>query len=248
MNTRKFFKFINAIYNGYHRNINAMFNGKLDIEDWGRVLSYKRKGFEICAFACYVESPLFRDKVVIYYNKFKESLANYEKSHWFDYDFDINKDRRKYFEQKYHIIRRREITLACEFLEKLQNETNHISTNNKTPNKSFHYNLNYNEEQFKSIYTFLVDGKYLESTTALEDFIYYFSGKGDKPHHGLKWIDKKVNLAQFIDTLCNKENRKWVIAELIFGEYGLRQSNGNTAYRKDDNNPFEDLKNTLKKK
>lgn len=174
MNTRKFFKFINAIYNGYHRNINAMFNGKLDIEDWGRVLSYKRKGFEICAFACYVESPLFRDKVVIYYNKFKESLANYEKSHWFDYDFDINKDRRKYFEQKYHIIRRREITLACEFLEKLQNETNHISTNNKTPNKSFHYNLNYNEEQFKSIYTFLVDGKYLESTTALEDFIYYF--------------------------------------------------------------------------
>lgn len=248
MDTRKFFKFINAIYNGYYRNINALCNGKLDIEDWGRVLSYKRKGFEICAFACYVESPLFRDKVVIYYNRLKKSLANYKKSHWFDCDFDINKDRRKYFEQKYHIIRRREITLACEFLEKLQNETNHISTNNKTPNKSFHYNLNYNEEQFKSIYTFLVDGKYLESTTALEDFIYYFSGKGDKPHHGLKWIDKKVNLAQFIDTLCNKENRKWVIAELIFGEYGLRQSNGNTAYRKDDNNPFEDLKNTLKKK
>ena len=249
MDTRKFFKFINAIYSGYHRNINAMCNGKLDIEKWGIVLAYKRKGFEICAFACYVESPLFRDKVVIYYNKFKESLANYEKSHWFDYDFDINKNRRTYFEQKYHIIRRKEISLACEFLEKLLNEPNPISNNEKkVSNKLPHYNLDYNEEQFKSIYTFLVDGEYLESTTALNDFIYYFSGKGDKPHHGLKWIDKKVNLAQFIDTLCNKENKKWVIAELIFGEYGLRQSYGNTAYRKNDNNPFEDLKNTLKKK
>lgn len=161
----------------------------------------------------------------------------------------INKERRRYFEQKYHIIRRREITLACDFLEKLLNEPKLISNNDKkVSNELFHYNLNYNEEQFKSIYTFLIDGKFLESTTALEDFIYYFSGNGAKPYHGLKWIDKKVNLAQFIDTLCNKEKKKWVIAELIFGEDGLRQSNGNTVYRKNDNNPFEDLKNTLKKK
>lgn len=249
MDTRNFFKFINAIYNGYYRNINALCNGRLDIEKWGIVLAYKRKGFEICAFSCYMESQLFRDRVGIYYNRLKKSLANYEKSHWFDYDFDINKNRRTYFEQKYHIIRRREISLACEFLGKLLNEPNPISNNEKkVSNKLPHYNLDYNEEQFKSIYSFLVDGEYLESTTALNDFIYYFSGKGDKPHHGLKWIDKKVNLAQFIDTLCNKENKKWAIAELIFGVYGLRQSNGNTAYRKDDNNPFEDLKNTLKKK
>lgn len=249
MDTRNFFKFIYAIYNGYHRNINAMCDGKLDIEDWGRVLAYKRKAFEECAFSYYIVSQQFRDKVGIYYNKFKESLANYEKSHWFDCDFDINKERKRYFEQKYHIIRRREITLACDFLEKLLNEPKLISNNDKkVSNELFHYNLNYNEEQFKSIYTFLVDGKYLESTTALNDFIYYFSGKGDKPKNGLKWIDKKVNLAQFIDTLCNKEKKKWVIAELIFGEDGLRQSNGNTVYRKNDNNHFEDLKNTLKKK
>ena len=118
MDTRKFFKFINAIYNGYYRNINALCNGRLDIEKWGIVLAYKRKGFEIYAFSCYMESQLFRDRVGIYYNRLKKSLANYEKSHWFDYDFDINKNRRTYFEQKYHIIRRREISLACEFLGK----------------------------------------------------------------------------------------------------------------------------------
>lgn len=89
MDTRNFFKFIYAIYNGYHRNINAMCDGKLDIEDWGRVLAYKRKAFEECAFSYYIVSQQFRDKVGIYYNKFKESLANYEKSHWFDCDFDI---------------------------------------------------------------------------------------------------------------------------------------------------------------
>lgn len=248
MDTRYFFEFITATYNGYNRIIDAMCNGTISIEQWAGKLSNQRKAFEECTFSYYIESQQFRNKVGIYYNKFKESLANYEKSHWFDCDFDINKDRRKYFEQKYHIIRRREISLACEFLEKLQNETNHISTNNKTPNKSFHYNLDYNEEQFNSIYAFLINGKHLESTTALEDFIYYFSGKGNKPQDGLKWIDKKVNLAIFINTFCNNDNKKWVKAKQIFGEDGLRQSNGNTAYRKDDNNPFEDLKNTLKKK
>lgn len=245
MDTRKFFKFINAIYNGYYRNINALCNGRLDIEKWGIVLAYKRKGFEICAFACYVESPLFRDKVVIYYNKFKESLANYEKSHWFDYDFDINKNRRTYFEQKYHIIRRKEISLACEFLEKLLNEPNLISYNDTVSDELSHYNLDYNEEQFKSIYNFLIDGKYLESTTDLNDFIYYFSGNGDKPQHGLKWINKKVNLALFLAELCNNDEKKWERAKNIFGVDGLAQSYSNTAYRKSTNNPFEGLKDTL---
>lgn len=242
MDSRKFFKFINAIYNGYYRNINALCDGKLDIEDWGRVLAYKRKGFEICAFACYVESPLFRDKVVIYYNKFKESLANYEKSHWFDYDFDINKNRRTYFEQKYHIIRRKEISLACEFLEKLLNEPN---PNNDISDGLSHYNLDYNEEQFKSIYNFLIDGKYLESTSTFEDFVYYFSGNGNKPQHGLKWLGSKVNLALFLAELCNNDGKKWEKAKNIFGVDGLAQSYSNTAYRKSTNNPFEGLKDTL---
>lgn len=38
MDTRKFFKFINAIYNGYYRNINALCDGKLDIEDYNGVV------------------------------------------------------------------------------------------------------------------------------------------------------------------------------------------------------------------
>ena len=245
MDTRKFFKFINAIYNGYHRNINAICSGKLDIEDWGRVLAYKRKGFETCAFVCYVQSPLFRDKVGIYYNRLKESLANYEKSNWFDYDFDINKNRRTYFEQKYHIIRRREITLACKFLEKLLNEPKATFANDKESDELSHYNLDYNEVQFKSIYTFLVDGKYLESTTTLNDFIYYFSGKGDKPQHGLKWLGSKVNLALFLAELCNNEDKKWEKAKNIFGVNGLAQSYSNTAYKKSSKNPFEGLKDTL---
>lgn len=245
MNTRKFFKFINAIYNGYHRNINAMFNGKLDIEKWGIVLAYKRKGFEICAFSCYMESQLFRDRVGIYYNRLKKSLANYEKSNWFNCNVDINTNRRKYFEQRYHIIRRREITLACEFLEKLLNEPNPISYNDTVSDELSHYNLDYNEEQFKTIYNFLIDGKYLESTTALNDFIYYFSGNGDKPQHGLKWINKKVNLALFLAELCNNEEKKWERAKNIFGIDGLAQSYSNTAYRKSTNNPFEGLKDTL---
>lgn len=245
MDTRKFFKFINAIYNGYYRNINALCNGRLDIEKWGIVLAYKRKGFEICAFSCYMESQLFRDRVGIYYNRLKKSLANYEKSHWFDYDFDINKNRRTYFEQKYHIIRRREISLACEFLGKLLNEPNPISYNDTVSDELSHYNLDYNEKQFQSIYDFLINGKYLESTSTFEDFVYYFSGNGNKPQHGLKWLGSKVNLALFLAELCNNDGKKWEKAKNIFGVDGLAQSYSNTAYRKSTNNPFEGLKDTL---
>lgn len=247
MDTRKFFKFINAIYNGYYRNINALCDGKLDIEDWGRVLAYKRKGFETCAFSCYVKSQLFRDKVVIYYNKFKESLANYEKSKWFDYDFDINKNRRTYFEQKYHIIRKREITLACEFLEKLLNETIH-ATKDKGSDELFHYNLCYNEEQFKAVYDFLINCNYLDSTTALNDFIYHFSGEGEKTQNGLKWKSSKVNLSLFIAELCNNEDKKWEKAKNIFGFDGLAQSYSNTAYRKNTSNPFVNIISRLRNK
>ena len=205
MDTRKFFKFINAIYNGYHRNINAICSGKLDIEDWGRVLAYKRKGFETCAFVCYVQSPLFRDKVGIYYNRLKESLANYEKSNWFDYDFDINKNRRTYFEQKYHIIRKREITLACEFLEKLLNEPKPIFVNDKESDELSHYNLDYNEVQFKSIYTFLVDGKYLESTTTSSTTSIDSSGNFSLSFLSIKAINSSTEVA-FIKLFLNSSS------------------------------------------
>ncbi len=245
MKTKYFFSFISTIYNGYNHTIDAMCNGTINIEQWAGKLSNKRKAFEECTFSYYIESQQFRDKVGIYCDKFKESLANYEKSHWFDCDFDINKERRRYFEQKYHIIRRREITLACEFLEKLLNEPKPIFVNDKESDELSHYNLDYNEVQFKSIYTFLVDGKYLESTTTLNDFIYYFSGKGDKPQHGLKWLGSKVNLALFLAELCNNEDKKWEKAKNIFGVNGLAQSYSNTAYKKSSKNPFEGLKDTL---
>lgn len=256
MDTRNFLKFIYAIYNGYHRNINAICNGKLDIEDWGRVLAYKRKGFETCAFACYVESPLFRDKVGIYYNRLKESLANYEKSNWFDYDFDINKNRRTYFEQKYHIIRRREITLACKFLEELMDKSNQISTKDKVTdkvtnevtdevtNELSHYNLNYNKEQFKFVYDHLISDKYIDSTTTLEDFIYYFSGNGNKPKNGIKWLSTKVNLSLFIGEFCFNVDKKWKIAKDIFGYNGLAQSYSNSNQK----NHFVSLKKALENK
>lgn len=244
MDTRYFFEFITATYNGYNRIIDAMCNGTISIEQWAGKLSNQRKAFEECTFSYYIESQQFRNKVGIYYNKFKESLANYEKSHWFDCDFDINKDRRKYFEQKYHIIRRREITLACKFLEELMDKSNQISTKDKVTNELSHYNLNYNKEQFKFVYDHLISDKYIDSTTTLEDFIYYFSGNGNKPKNGIKWLSTKVNLSLFIGEFCFNVDKKWKIAKDIFGYNGLAQSYSNSNQK----NHFVSLKKALENK
>lgn len=246
MDTRNFFKFINAIYNGRHRTIKALCNNDISVEQWKRIIAYKRKKFEECTFTCYINSQEFREKVNIFHNKFKCTLEDYEQNYRFGIAFDINTDKWKYFSQKYHTIRKEEITLACKFLDELLNNKTTNLTNHKTLDESFHYNLDYNEKQFNYVYDFLINGKFLNTNTTLEDFIYYFSGKGNKAQNGLKWEGSKVNLALFINELCNTEGKKWEKAQNIFGVSGLSQSCNNTNYRKSDNNPFEKLTAQLK--
>lgn len=239
MDTRPFFSFIDAVYafNGQKRTVDALRSGKLRFGKWVESMSKKRRAFEACAFTCCAESPDFREQLTIYYDKLKTSVDNYEKSHWFDNQYDIKTQKREFFEQKYHEVRRKEITIAYNYLTALMGKTKSTSDN------EMHYTEEYTIEQLNSIFDYLIEHKHLDPLTKREDFIYYFSGKGEKPLMPLRWIGTKINAAFFIDIFSN-DTKKWKKSQIVFGFTRLNNSLSCRAYR-DVKNPFDELKHNI---
>lgn len=240
MDTRPFFSFIDAVYafNGQKRTVDALCSGKLRFGKWAESMSNKRRAFEACAFTCCAESPDFREQLTIYYDRLKTSMENYEKSRWFDNQYDIKTQKREFFEQKYHEVRRKEITIAYNYLTALMGKA--TSTNYDES----HYIDIYTIEQLNTIFDYLIENKHLDPKAKREDFIYYFSGKGEIPLMPLRWIGTKINAAFFIEAFYDKDAKKWKKAERVLGFTRLNNSLSCLSYS-DRKNPFEELKNKI---
>ena len=240
MDTRPLFNFIDTIYafNGQKRTVDAFCSGKLRFGKWAESLSNKRRAFEACVFTCCAESPDFREQLIIYYDKLKTSVENYEKSHWFDNLYDIKTHKHEFFEQKYHEVRRKEITIAYNYLTALMGKTTSINDSES------HYIDIYSIEQLNTIFNYLIENKQLDPNSKREDFIYYFSGKGDKPHLPLRWIGTKINAAFFIEAFYDDDIKKWKKAQVVFGFTRLNNSLSCLSYG-DRQNPFGELKSNI---
>lgn len=74
----------------------------------------------------------------------------------------------------------------------------------------------------------LIENGYLDKNTSIDDFVYFFSGRGKAPKKNLEWIPNNVELAFFLDSYCTKFKHdipeKWKKAQIIFGRKGLRQA------------------------
>lgn len=242
MDTRAFFRFIDSVYafNGHYRTVEAMYNGKLKLGEWKKRIGDKRRGFEACVFTCCAENKEFKEQLYIYIDRFKTSLDNYEKSGWFENQFDINTEKRKFLEQKYHETRRKEIALAYKYLVSILNKE--VDSDIK---EESHYQDIYSIDQLEIIRKYLINNKYLHKDTSTEDFVYYFSGKGDKPQKPLQWIGYKIDAAFFIDTFYNKETKKWKKAQQVFGYERLDNSLSCKSYLINKVNPFKEFKDSL---
>ena len=173
--------------------------------------------------------------MTIYFDRLKTSVDNYEKSHWFNKQYDINTQKREFFEQKYHEVRRKEITIAYNYLYTL------LQKNNNPSDGGVHYNDNYTLEQLSKIFDHLISNQYLDGGTPKEDFIYFFSGQGKSTQTQLKWIGSKVDAALFIEMFFSDDMTKWKKAEIIFGYHRLNKSITNCL----KDNPFKELYETL---
>lgn len=66
------------------------------------------------------------------------------------------------------------------------------------------------------LYDSLSDEGYIDRQTTKDDFIFYFSGKGNYPSKKLKWRGKKIILALLIAKLHTGHSTDWKTTEAIF--------------------------------
>lgn len=107
------------------------------------------------------------------------------------------------------------------------------SLNNDTTTKAndVYYTTSFSDKTLEKVYDYLIKRGCLHPETLLSDFIYYFTGRGEKAKDGLKWEGKdakKVRLAYFINTIIkggrDQDKSYWKKAEIIFAVKGLANS------------------------
>lgn len=257
MGTSAIFDFIDGFVFTYGQGeefIDALFNGEMSYDDFAKMASEKRKAFDASVFECCENDRLFKSLELIY-ERLKPIANHYSHfPYWKDYgEIDTNHideilKGRELCEKKYHEIRGREIILAVTSLEKLLKVNGYSSVNDKEEVKCcyVHFEKTYNNRQLEHTFNYLMQNGYLYSDSKLEDFVFYFSGKGNVPICNLKWVGTLTDLALFIFSLFPNEEKKWEKTKLIFGvnaRFATLVTNNN--YRgKDD--PFEDLRKSIK--
>ena len=87
------------------------------------------------------------------------------------------------------------------------------------------------EGKLRNLCNLLINHGYLDKSTSIDDFTYFFSGKGTAPKQSLIWQGNNVELATFIDCyfvrLREDFPKKWKVVQKIFNKKNLRQTLNN---------------------
>lgn len=254
MDTSAIFDFIDNFVYTYDKGdgfIDALYFGEMSFDDFAKMASQKRKAFDACVFQCTENERTFHSLGMIYERIV--SIANQYKRfpYWEDYgEYNIAKlSDRELCKAKYHKIRGKEIVLAVASLEKLlkingQTLVDNIYVEDEVINETF--SANYNDEQLQSIYDYLIENDYLHQDTKLNDFIYYFSGRGDVAVTPLRWIGSSTDLALFVKNFYPNEDKVWIKTTAIFGKKARYATLANSATFSKRDKEFSRFQNGMK--
>ena len=101
-----------------------------------------------------------------------------------------------------------------------------------------HYTAIKGTVDISKLYDVLCTEGYIDGQTTKDDFIYFFSGKGNYPSKKINWKGKKVLLAILIGNLHTPPFTDWKTTEAIFedvkGDNLKKQFNGNKSDSKSE--------------
>lgn len=222
--------------------INALYSGELSLDSYAEMLYKKRRAYDASVLeCCYRRKAGFL--LTIIFERLNPQLERYSN---FDFNKEVEKGTRAYWELEYHKVRYKELSTAIKNTKDILHSfglkfSGHTIVEDTEITvrigDNYYYTQSYTDEQLELIYQRLLH-RYLDSNTKLEDFKYYITGRGDNvPAYGMKWLKDRAELAYFIDTFCDCK-RKYVIAEKIFSESRLASA----VYQSKKENPFKELK------
>lgn len=235
MFVEEFFNFIDMVdaHNPAPKGVlHNLMLGSLKFEDWEEQFSKLRRDFEKSVFVNCVDNPDFKEKLVVYALKFQNIINELVELESLS-DEDMNKENKKLFYSfKCRKLKLEQITLAynhiknnmCDltelsrvyFASRINEEAGAHGASPKNVWQENKFETNYTEEQICKMFEGLVEEGYISLDTCKNDFIYYFSGKGEIPINKIKWLKGKGKLALFIDYFFGEEKRKWIKTANIF--------------------------------
>lgn len=193
------------------KTIRAISNGELNIEDYAEMLYNKRVAFDDYVLTYCLEKNDF-EMLDMIKARLEPQLVKYQ-------NFNFENEGAA---TEYHKVRYRELSLAIKHTNDLLAKNGLRLVDNPHPTKGvvealpyFEGLKDYTREQLEDMYEGLIDEEFLSRDTSIEDFLYYFTGEGNKPSIKLRWMGKQGKLALFIDYFFDVKN-KWKRAEQIF--------------------------------
>lgn len=229
-----------------NETIDALFSGELSLDSYAEMLYNKRRAYDACVLECCINVN-DRYNLSVIFDRLTPQLSEYSN---YDFNKKVKEGTREYWELEYHKIRHKELSIAIKNTKDLMSSSGVTfgrHTIIKVPSKTkdedsigynFYFRGLYTDEQLEVIYDHLLY-RYLHNETQFEDFVYYMTGRGDKiPTDGMIWVKDNVDLAHFIDAFFSEHNKRWKIAEMIFGKKRLASA----YYQTPQENPFKQFK------
>lgn len=226
--------------------IDALFSGELSFDSYAEMLYDKRRAYDACVLDCCLNKQNRYD-LQFYLERLEPQLEQYSN---FDFHQQVEEGTRDYWKIEYHKVRYRELSIAVKNTKEVMRfngtafcghtliETPQKKCDTDSIGRNYYFRGLYSDEQLEVIYDYLLY-RYLHIETQFEDFVYYMTGRGDKiPTEGMVWLKDNVDLAHFIDAFFSEHNKRWKIAEMIFGKKRLASA----YYQTPQENPFKRFK------
>lgn len=242
MDTSRIDDFISIMYTvSFDKKVLDIIKTGGNLHEYQKGIYQKRKDFESCVIDLCLKYGDNTDKALLIYRNRLVDCQELQEN---------RRERPKMYAQMYEEYTDKElasldvffsfiiklISKEIMFIDKITNkEENVVNTptyakKQKMQNTSdVYYATNHTNKKLRRVYNYLIDNGHLEKDNLLSDFLYYFTGKGEKVNNILKWSTKyraKVDLAFFLVAIVGGDRSAecWNKAKTIFGVTGLAQS------------------------
>lgn len=161
-----------------------------------------------------------------YKSRLSTSLYRYSRSNRFAYSVSYEEDKRKYWEQQYHKHRYEIISVVLKSITDVVNSKKISKSASKSqPTDSYLY-IGCSKNDIERYFDNLRENYMISKESSKDDFIYYFTGDGQKPNKKIQWVNQLKFLAIFISELYGSRDCEWKIVEQIFeSKYNLKYLN-----------------------
>ena len=149
-------------------------------------------------------------------NRLAQSLYRYSKSNRFAYPVSYEENVRKYWEQRYHKLRYEMISAVLKCITNVVDSKKTSKSTSNTQPTDVYLELGCKKNDLEKYFENLRENYMISKESNKEDFMYYFTGEGEKPQKRIQWVNQLKYLAIFIWLLYDGRPCEWKVVEKIF--------------------------------